>query len=105
MEDALAISERFFSAAEREALRGYPPSERDQAFFRCWTRKEAFIKALGDGLHFPLDAFDVSLAPGEPARILRVGEVAGGACGWTLHDIDLGLESCFAAAVVVRDCR
>jgi 4'-phosphopantetheinyl transferase len=104
LRDADAVAAGFFSPRENAAYLALDPREQPLAFFRCWTRKEAFIKALGDGLHFPLDAFDVSLAPGEPARILRVGEVAGGACGWTLHDIDLGLESCFAAAVVVRDC-
>jgi 4'-phosphopantetheinyl transferase len=54
-------------------------------FFNCWTRKEAFLKALGDGLHYPLDAFEVSLAPGEPARILRVAETPGEDCGWCLE--------------------
>jgi 4'-phosphopantetheinyl transferase len=104
MRDADAIAAGFFSRRENEAYLALDPSERPLGFFRCWTRKEAFIKALGDGLHYPLDAFDVSLAPGEPARILRVGEVAGSACGWTLHDVDPGLESRFAAAVVVSDC-
>lgn len=104
LRDADAIAASFFSPRENEAYLALEPRERPLGFFRCWTRKEAFIKALGDGLHFPLDAFDVSLAPGERARILRVGDVAGSACGWTLHDVDLGLEPRFAAAVVVRDC-
>jgi 4'-phosphopantetheinyl transferase len=101
--DADAIAARFFSPRERQCYLALDPRDRPLAFFRCWTRKEAFIKAVGDGLHFPLDAFDVSLAPGEPAGILRVGDVAGGACGWTLHDVDPGLESRFAGAVVVSD--
>ena len=46
--------------------------------------KEAFIKALGDGLSHPLEAFDVSLAPGEPARLLRIGRVPASRCGWML---------------------
>jgi 4'-phosphopantetheinyl transferase len=104
LRDADAVAKRFFSPRESEAYLALDPRERPLGFFRCWTRKEAFIKALGDGLYFPLDGFDVSLAPGETARILRVGDVAGSACGWTLHDVDPALEPRFVAAVVVRNC-
>jgi len=101
--DADEVAARFFSRHEREAYRALAPHDRPLGFFRCWTRKEAFIKALGDGLHFPLNAFDVSLAPGEPARILRVADVGGSACGWTLHEVELGLGSSHVASVVVGD--
>jgi 4'-phosphopantetheinyl transferase len=85
MLDAEDIAAHFFSRRENEAYRGLHPSERLAGFFNCWTRKEAFVKALGNGLDYPLDRFDVSLAPGEPAQILRVEGASGSACGWTLH--------------------
>jgi 4'-phosphopantetheinyl transferase len=84
MNDADDLAARFFSDGERAAYRALEPPERPLGFFNCWTRKEAFIKALGDGLGYPLDRFDVSLTPGEEARILRVGHVSGNGCGWRM---------------------
>jgi 4'-phosphopantetheinyl transferase len=83
--DADDIAMRFFSRRERAAYMRLPARERPQGFFNCWTRKEAFIKALGEGLSHPLERFDVSLAPGEPARFLRVGETSGRDCGWWME--------------------
>ncbi len=81
------IAERFFSAAERAALQELPQEQRHQAFFRCWTRKEAFIKAIGEGLSHPLDQFDVSLAPEVPAALLATRPDAQEVARWTLWDI------------------
>jgi len=64
------IAERYFSAREMRDLRGLPPEARVHGFFRCWTRKEAYLKATGMGLRIPLDSFAVSLAPGQPAEFL-----------------------------------
>jgi 4'-phosphopantetheinyl transferase len=100
MADAPDIARSAFSAAERRAFLALAPVERTEGFFNCWTRKEAFIKALGEGLSHPLDAFDVSLAPGEPARMLRVGGIDGGRCGWDLHSFSP--RPGFVGAVVVR---
>jgi len=83
--DADDVAASFFSRRENEVYRSLAPRDKPLGFFNCWTRKEAFIKALGEGLYHPLDHFDVSLAPGEPARILRVGHIPGNLCGWTLH--------------------
>jgi 4'-phosphopantetheinyl transferase len=83
--DADRIAERFFSRRECEAYRALDAHDKPLGFFNCWTRKEAFVKALGNGLTHSLDRFDVSLAPEEPARILRVGETPGDQCGWDLQ--------------------
>ena len=64
------IAERYFSAQEVSELRSLPPQERVDCFFRCWTRKEAYLKATGMGLHIALDSFAVSLAPDRPAQFL-----------------------------------
>jgi 4'-phosphopantetheinyl transferase len=95
--DAGEIAERFFSPAERAALRRLPLGQRHEAFFRCWTRKEAFIKALGEGLSHALDSFDVSLEPGNGVRLLATRPDAREAARWSLWDVTL--PSGYAAAL------
>jgi 4'-phosphopantetheinyl transferase len=88
--DFAAISKRYFSPAENEALRALPPEPREAAFFTCWTRKEAYIKAVGEGLSIPLGSFDVTLAPGDPPRLLATRGEPGGEARWSLHALDPG---------------
>ncbi len=66
----LKLSERFFSLRERTALRKLPEKDREWAFYACWTRKEAYLKAIGTGLVTPLDSFDITMTPGEPPALL-----------------------------------
>lgn len=66
------IAARVLSKREQEALQSLPERDRDRAFYTCWTRKEALVKAAGYGLQMPLDSFDVSLGPSEPARLFDV---------------------------------
>jgi len=98
--DADDVAACCFSAREIRAYRALAASEKQSGFFNCWTRKEAFVKAVGDGLGYCLGNFDVSLVPGEPARILRVGTTAGKVCGWQL--IDIGLLPGYSAALVIE---
>jgi 4'-phosphopantetheinyl transferase len=81
------IPERFFSPAEVRALRALPRSLQSRAFLTCWTRKEAFIKARGDGLSLALDSFDVTLVPGQPVEILRTAWSEGEPTEWSLMDL------------------
>jgi 4'-phosphopantetheinyl transferase len=64
------IAKRYFSVQEVNDLRSLPPEKRDEGFFDCWTRKEAYLKACGMGLRIPLDSFAVSLSPDRPAEFL-----------------------------------
>jgi 4'-phosphopantetheinyl transferase len=77
------VAAAFFSGAEVPALRAFPPEERSEAFFRCWTRKEAYLKARGDGLTVDLASFDVSLD--QCPVLLRVSDEPG---RFVLYDLD-----------------
>lgn len=94
------IAERFFSENEVRDLFGLPEAQRAGAFFNCWTRKEAYIKARGEGLSHPLHQFDVSLRPGEPAALLATRGDPDELSRWTITAFDT--EENYSAAVVVE---
>jgi 4'-phosphopantetheinyl transferase len=85
VEDPDALAARFFSEREAAALRAVSPEKRDEAFLACWTRKEAFVKALGAGLSLPLDSFSVSLEPGAPPAVLAWQGRDAERGAWTLR--------------------
>lgn len=81
------IAERFFSRREAAMLRTLPTEAQREAFFRCWTRKEAYVKARGEGLSLPLDQFDLSLAPGEPDEVLGAQRDPSEGSRWSLQEL------------------
>jgi 4'-phosphopantetheinyl transferase len=97
---SIEVARRFFAAAEVRALDSLPSHLLTRAFFNCWTRKEAYIKALGEGLSHPLDCFAVSLAPGEPAQLLSTDRAPAEAAAWSIVDLK-PFEGC-AAALAIR---
>jgi 4'-phosphopantetheinyl transferase len=84
MRDEGALVRRYFSAHEVAAWEALPPVQRHEAFFNLWTRKEAYVKALGHGLGLPLHSFDVTHENGAGARLLRLSALAGDARPWSL---------------------
>lgn len=99
LEDAGHIINRYFSPAERAEFLSFPESERLAAFYRGWTRKEAFVKATGEGIASALDRFDVSLAARDAVGV-RVGEDRGAALRWVLQDLEPAAG--FQAALAVE---
>ena len=97
------IARRFFSATEVACLDRLPATARHNAFFNCWTRKEAFIKAKGMGLSLALDQFDVTLDPDEPAALLCTRWDRNEAARWSLKGIDVGPGFVGAVAVEAHD--
>jgi 4'-phosphopantetheinyl transferase len=98
--DALDIADQHFSVEERMTLRSLPSNERRTAFFRCWTRKEAVIKAFGEGLGYPLDSFDVDLAPASTSALRRFDGGAGEGASLLLRDLTPPPGYAAAGAVV-----
>jgi 4'-phosphopantetheinyl transferase len=98
LENAEKIIHRFFSAREQAEFLDFADSERLAAFYRGWSRKEAFLKATGTGLSTQLDSFDVTL--GQVASLLRVGDDPTEAPRWILRDLDAGPG--YASAVAAR---
>jgi 4'-phosphopantetheinyl transferase len=94
------IARRFFSAREQEQLAHFSAADRGEAFFRCWTRKEAYIKATGDGLSLPLSQFDVSLDAGSADALVATRPDASEAARWRLSDVAAGAG--YVAAICAR---
>lgn len=99
-ENAHQIVERYFSDNEKDQFHHLPDHMRNRAFFDCWTRKEAYIKAQGKGISLPLDAFSVSFLPGQPTCLLETKDVFKEKDRWTLSEVKIDKE--YVAAVAVE---
>ena len=88
MRDAVPISKSFFAKAEQEIMASAPDTLRDDTFFRCWTRKEAYIKAVGEGLSLPLDSFTVTMTAREPVKFLQFVGHPGEEKHWSLSHFE-----------------
>jgi 4'-phosphopantetheinyl transferase len=97
--DNEAIANRFFAEREKRALAAVPADERRVLFFRCWTRKEAVLKALGVGLTVSLDRIEVSAD--RDCRLLSIDQTLGRPTDWTL--VDLVPAERYAAALAFQN--
>jgi 4'-phosphopantetheinyl transferase len=94
------IAADYFTTNERAMIEAFPRKDKETAFYICWTRKEAFIKAVGKGLSIPLNSFDVSMSPGETARPLPWSKESPQVDTWWLSD--LTLRDRYVGALVIE---
>jgi len=97
-----AISRRFFSPNEQDQLAAVT-DDKFEAFFRCWTRKEAYIKAIGEGLWLPLNQFDVCVAAGSQNALLATRPDGSEAARWSLREVAAGPG--YVAALCAAGCN
>jgi 4'-phosphopantetheinyl transferase len=94
------LAERVLSPREREGYHALAPELRESALLHCWTRKEAYLKATGEGITRPLAEVEVSLAPDQPAALLAVAGDARAAQRWSMHEPRAAPD--FVCALVVE---
>lgn len=100
MPDLEGIAKSHFSSTEQAAIATLPADDRLSAFFTCWTRKEAYLKATGDGIAAGLSSFDVTVIPGTYPRLLRVDGKPEETERWSFYDLPLAPG--FVGVVVVE---
>ncbi len=100
--EALPIAEHLFAVSETRALRAFPTELQSEAFLRCWTRKEAFVKGRGEGLLTPLTSFEVTLDSAPRDRVLLADPGQG---KWRLHNLEAGPGWIGALAVELESAR
>src|SRR5205085_5860410 len=100
IEDLDGLVARFFSPRESRLFENLPLQQKPEAFFNLWTRKEAWLKATGEGIGDHLNRVEVSFLPAEPARLLSLPAGFGPEATWSLHDLDPA--SGFAGALAIE---
>ena len=94
------IADRVFSSREAGEIRTLLPEKQREAFFSCWTRKEAYVKARGEGLSFLLDQFEVPLISGRSMTFLSTIRDRESASIWSLFNVPV--ECGYSAALAVE---
>jgi 4'-phosphopantetheinyl transferase len=102
MPDVEQIADHYFSPDEIKALKWLPPQQKLAGFYACWTRKEAYLKAIGTGLSYRLSDFTVNARPDEPARLISIQGDTQMARRWSYADLCLGPAYCGAIVVEGR---
>lgn len=103
LDDAEALVERFFAPSERSTFARLPPEARLAGFFSGWTRKEAYVKARGDGLSLPTTEFEITLDPAAPARLERFEREPGEVGRWSFAAFEPARQFLGAVAVEGRE--
>lgn len=93
------MAKRYFSDRENKELFALPPSEQLSAFYRCWTRKEAYLKGTGSGFSQPSNGFDISLLPGHPPALLAHRGSPTQTGSWVIGDVETPAGYCAALAL------
>jgi 4'-phosphopantetheinyl transferase len=104
------VAELYFSPREISLIRQLPSDKKQDAFFSCWTRKEAYVKARGEGLSLDLRSFDVAFAPDQPASLFSVGDDPNKIQRWSLAELSapVGYTAAFAVGGVaprIEQCQ
>jgi 4'-phosphopantetheinyl transferase len=94
------LSARYFSPAENAVIAALPAQQKRVAFFRCWTQKEAFLKAKGIGVSLPLNQFDVAVAPDQAAGLLNTHYDPSEAQRWSMLELHPAYN--YAGAVAIE---
>jgi len=103
MPDSDELVERFFSVRESALFQKLPDEQKNLAFFNLWTRKEAWLKATGEGIGDLLNQVEVTFLPGEPAQFLSLPQNSGLTNDWTLRRLEPA--SSFVGAVASRNLQ
>lgn len=101
--DILQVSERFFSEMERDELNKIGENQLELGFFNCWTRKEAFLKAIGDGLSYPLENFSVTLNPKDEPKIFWIKDHPDKIKFWSLYNLPAAIHYVSSVAIKAKD--